>query len=962
MSAPTVDAPTESTPPPHPKRPFVARMVRIFAVPIILAWIALIAVLNVTVPQLEVVGQEQAVSMSPDAAPSMIAIKRIGEVFEEGNSDSSAMIVLEGEQPLGDAAHEFYDEMLAKLKADTKHVESVQDFWGDPLTASGAQSNDGKAAYVQIKLAGNQGELLANESVAAVKDIIASLTPPEGVKVFVTGSAAMVADQQATGDKSLRVTEMVTFAVIITMLLWFYRSVVTVVLVLASVVMSLAAARGVVAFLGYHQIIGLSTFATSLLVMLAIAAATDYAIFLIGRYQEARAAGEDRESAYYTMFQGTAHVVLGSGFTIAGATFCLSFTRLPYFQTLGVPLAIGMSVVVITALTLGSAIVVSASRFGLLEPKRAMRVRGWRKIGAAVVRWPGPILIATVALALVGLLTLPGYRTNYNDRNYLPANTSANEGYAAADRHFSQARMNPEMLMVESDHDLRNSADFLVINKIAKAIFAVEGISRVQAITRPEGTPIEHTSIPFMISMQGTTQKLTQKYSEDLTAKMLEQADDMQTTIDQMQRMQNLTQQMADVTHGMVVQMRGMVGDMKDLRDSIANFDDFFRPIRNYFYWEPHCYDIPVCFALRSVFDTIDGVDTLTDAIQTLLPLMERLDTLMPQLVAMMPEMIATMRSMKAMVLGMHSTQKGMQDQMAAMQQDSAAMGEAFDASRNDDSFYLPPEVFENADFQRGMEQFISPNGHAVRFIISHEGDPMSAEGIERIDAIKMAAKEAIKGTPLEGSTIYLGGTASMFKDLSEGNAYDLLIAGIAALALIFAIMLIITRSVVASAVIVGTVLLSLGASFGLSVLIWQHILGVELHWMVLAMAVIILLAVGADYNLLLVARLKEEIPAGINTGIIRAMGGSGSVVTSAGLVFAFTMMSFAISDLKVLAQVGTTIGMGLLFDTLVIRAFMTPAIAALLGRWFWWPQNVRPRPVPQPWPKVVERPTVDAL
>lgn len=938
----------------HRAKPsLAARLIHALAVPIILGWLALIAVLNVTVPQLEVVGQNQAVSMSPDAAPSMIAMKRIGQVFEEGNSDSSAMIVLEGEQPLGEAARAFYTEMIAKLEADTKHVESVQDFWGDPLTAAGAQSNDEKAVYVQIKLAGNQGEALANESVAAVKATIDSLTPPDGVKVFLTGSAAMVADQQETGDKSLRVTEMVTFIVIISMLLWFYRSIVTVVLVLASVVMSLAAARGVVAFLGYHNIIGLSTFATSLLVMLAIAAATDYAIFLIGRYQEARGAGEDRTSAYYTMFQGTAHVVLGSGFTIAGATFCLSFARLPYFQTLGVPLAIGMSVVTIAALTLGSAIVVAASRFGLLEPKRAMRVRGWRKIGAAVVRWPGPILVGTVALALVGLLTLPGYRTSYNDRNYLPADTSANEGYAAADRHFSQARMNPEVLMVESDHDLRNSADFLVINKIAKAVFAVEGISRVQAITRPEGTPIEHTSIPFMISMQGTTQKLTQKYNEDLTAKMLKQADDMQTTIDQMQRMANLTQQMADVTHGMVVQMRTMVGDIKDLRDGIANFDDFFRPIRNYFYWEPHCYDIPVCFALRSVFDSIDGVDTMTNSIQTLLPLMERLDTLMPQLVAMMPEMIANMQNMKAMILGMHSTQKGMQQQMAAMQQDSAAMGEAFDASRNDDSFYLPPEVFENPDFQRGMEQFISPNGHAVRFIISHEGDPMSTDGIARIDAIKTAAKEAIKGTPLEGSTVYLGGTASMFKDLSEGNAYDLMIAGIAALALIFAIMLIITRSAVASAVIVGTVLLSLGASFGLSVLIWQHILGVDLHWMVLAMAVIILLAVGADYNLLLVARLKEELPAGINTGIIRAMGGSGSVVTSAGLVFAATMMSFGISDLKVLAQVGTTIGMGLLFDTLVIRAFMTPAIAALLGRWFWWPQNVRPRPVPAPWPRV---------
>ena len=157
---------------------------------------------------------------------------------------------------------------------------------------------------------------------------------------------------------------------------------------------------------------------------------------------------------------------------------------------------------------------------------------------------------------------------------------------------------------------------------------------------------------------------------------------------------------------------------------------------------------------------------------------------------------------------------------------------------------------------------------------------------------IKHAAKEAIKGTPLEGSKIYLGGTASAFKDMQEGNNYDLLIAGIPALALIFIIMLIITRSLVAAAVIVGTVVLSLGASFGLSVLVWQHILGIELQFMVMAMAVIILLAVGADYNLLLVARLKEEIHAGVNTGIIRAMGGSGSVVTAAGLVFAFTMMS----------------------------------------------------------------------
>ncbi|CAN3129092.1 Membrane transport protein MMPL domain-containing protein [Mycobacterium sp. smrl_JER01] len=954
MSAPAPDARTDEFPaarPPH--RPFIPRVIRLFALPIILGWVALIVILNLTVPQLEAVGEMRAVSMSPNDAPSMISMKKVGELFEEGDSDSSVMVVFEGDAPLGDEAHAWYDELVERLRADTVHVQSVQDFWSDPLTASGSQSNDGLAAYVQVKLAGNQGEALANESVKAVQGIVSSLEPPPGVKAYVTGPAALAADQHIAGDRSVRTIETVTFAVIIVMLLLVYRSIVTVLITLVMVVLSLTTARGVVAFLGYHEIIGLSTFATNLLVTLAIAAATDYAIFLIGRYQEARTMGEDKESAFYTMFHGTAHVVLGSGLTIAGATFCLSFTRLPYFQTLGVPLAIGMFVVMMAGVVGMVAVISVVTRFGkLLEPKRAMRIRGWRKVGAAVVRWPGPILVATVALALVGLLALPGYRTNYNDRAYLPADLPANEGYAVADEHFDPARMNPELLMVESDHDLRNSADFLVIDKIAKALFRVEGIARVQAITRPDGKPIKHTSIPFQMSMQGTTQRLNEKYMQDRMADMLVQADEMADTIATMEKMSNLTAQMASITNDMVSKMENMLTDIEDLRDSIANFDDFFRPIRNYFYWEPHCYNIPVCWALRSVFDTLDGINVMTDDFREILPDMRRLNTLMPQMVALMPEMIETMKTMRTMMLTMYQSQKGQQDQMAAMSEDADAMGEAFDNSMNDDSFYLPPEIFENKDFQRGLEQFLSPDGHAVRFIISHEGDPLSPEGVAKIEKIKTAAKEAIKGTPLEGSKIYLGGTAATFKDMRDGNNYDLLIAGISALCLIFIIMLILTRAVVAAAVIVGTVAMSLGASFGLSILLWQHILGIELHWMVFAMAVIVLLGVGADYNLLLVSRLKEEIHAGVGTGIIRAMGGSGSVVTAAGLVFALTMMSMAISELTVIAQVGTTIGLGLLFDTLVVRSFMTPSIAALLGPWFWWPQRVRTRPVPSPWPR----------
>ena len=326
-------------------------------------------------------------------------MKRVGEVFKEFNSNSSAMIVLEGEQPLGADAHAFYDEIVKKLEADTKHVEHVQDFWSDPLTAAGAQSNDGKAAYVQVYLAGNQGEALANESVEAVQNIVdehAAAAGRQGLRHRPGGAGGRPAHRRRPQPADDR--RWSRSLVIIVMLLLVYRSIVTVLLTLVMVVLELAAARGVVAFLGYYEIIGLSTFATNLLVTLAIAAATDYAIFLIGRYQEAREHGEDREAAYYTMFHGTAHVVLGSGLTIAGATFCLHFTRLPYFQTLGVPLAVGMVVAVVAALTLGPAVISVGSRFGSCSnPSGTMRTRGWRRVGTAVVRWPGPILVATIA-------------------------------------------------------------------------------------------------------------------------------------------------------------------------------------------------------------------------------------------------------------------------------------------------------------------------------------------------------------------------------------------------------------------------------------------------------------------------------------------------------------------------------------------------------------------------------------
>jgi RND superfamily putative drug exporter len=927
------------------KRSFAAGPVRKLAVPIILGWLAITLLVSVGVPPLEQVAKEHAVSLNTNDASSVKALARMGKAFKESDSDSMVMIVLEGDQPLGQDAHQYYADLIRQLRADTKHVQHIQDFWGDPLTAAGAQSTDGKAAYVQLNLAGEQGASLSNQSVDAVRKIVKGTPAPKGVQAYVTGPAAQAADANQNADKTIVKIVVTTVAVIFIMLLFVYRSVITVILLLAMVGIELAAARGIVAFLSYHDFFRLSTFSTTILVSLAIAAGTDYGIFFIGRYHEARQAGESRESAYFTAYRGVAPVVLASGLTIAGTTYCLSFTRLPVFQTMGAPCAVGMIVAVAVALTLVPAVLTVGSRFGLLDPKRKVKVRGWRRVGAAVVRWPAPIFVATCAVALVGLLALPGYKVSYKDQDYLPKNTPGNVGLAAAERHFSQARMLPEILMVESDHDMRNSADFLVLDKLAKGIFRVEGVARVQSVTRPQGTPLEHTSIPFLLSMQNAGQVENVQFAKTRMKDMLTLANQLGGTISAMERMDALLQQLVGTSHHIAGTTKDTLAIASQVRDEIADFDDAFRPVRTYFYADPHCYNIPVCWAIRNMYDALDGVDKLTEKLGDLDKDLDSADAVMPQLAALLPPQIDTMRSVRTMVLTLHSTMTGMLDQVDQLSGDVSAMGKDFDAAKTDDSFYLPREAFDNPNFQRVMKLFLSPDGKAARFIISHKGDPATNEGMSSIDAIRTAAYESLKGTALEDSKIYISGTAAIFKDLKEASHYDFLIAGISSLCMIFIIMLIITGSLVAALVIVGTVALSLGASFGLSVLIWQYFIGVDLHWLVMVMSVIILLAVGSDYNLLLVARFKEEISAGLKTGIIRAMGGTGKVVTAAGLVFAFTMASMIVSDNRAIGQVGTTIGLGLLFDTLIVRSFMMPSVAALLGRWFWWPTNVYRRP-----------------
>ncbi|WP_078326981.1 MMPL/RND family transporter [Mycobacteroides salmoniphilum] len=929
------------------QKPFFAKIIRKFSILVVLAWAAFTVVINTVVPQLEPVTDANQGPLVPLDAPSSRALIHIGESFQESDSNSLAMVILEGDHKLNDADHTFYDVLASKLENDKKHVQYVMNLWGQGTTAAGVQSSDGQAAYTLVRVAGDQGSTVSDESIRAVRELVAEVQPPNGVKVYVSGSAPLSTDMLQVGNQSMIRLMYVTIAIITVMLLIVYRSVATALLTLLVVMVELSCGRGVVAFLAYHKLIGISVFASNILVSLILGAGTDYAIFLIGRYQEARHAGEDRETAYYSAVKGVSHVILGSGLAIAGATFCLQFTRLNYFNTMGIPCAAATLVAVAASLTFGPAVLALGSRFGVFEPKVKASAGIWRKVGTVAVRWPGRILVVSSVVVLIGSITLPSYRPNYNDRIYIADDVPANQGYAAADRHFPVSKLNSDMLMIESDHDMRNSTDMIALDKVAREVFHTPGVAMIQSVTRPLGTPLEHSSFTYTMGTMGTKINEILPFLTDLTDRFTQMADITDRMAALMRQQQALTGQQAGAAHITVKGAQELKDVTVSMRDTLANFDDQFRPLRNYFYWEPHCADIPMCWAIRSLFDMTDQVDSMTDAVDDTLKAALIQDAVTPQLVEVIGKSAAELDNMRKVVLTEQSTMRPMLTQLNELGRQMMDLGHAFDSSKNDEFFYLPPEAFDNPYFQIDLKYFVSPDGKSARYMIYHDGEALSEEGIDHAQAYLPAAKEALKGTTLAGSRVYLGGAAATYWDIQDATKTDLLIAAIAAFALIFLVMLLITRSVVAALVIVGTVAFSYSGAFGLSVLVWQHFLGIPLSWLNLPITFIILVAVGSDYNLLLISRYLEESKAGLNTGLIRAVANSGKVVTTAGIVFATTMMAMLSSDLLSVGQLGSIIGLGLLLDTLIVRSFITPAIARLLGPLFWWPRVIRSRPLP---------------
>lgn len=925
----------------------LARFIHRYALWVIGAWLVLAGVANIFVPQFERVVATHEVPLLPADAASSLAVQRSAAAFSEKPTDNIEYVVLERRGPLTEADKAFYRQVITALRGDSRHVNDVIDWWGTPATADAALSKDRNVALAVVRPSGMVGTSQAKASITAMRGIVSRLHAPDGLHVYITGPGATIMDEFGAIDSQTLIITLATVAALLMLLLIVYRSLITAMVPLVSVGLALAVARPILAVLGGANIIEVSPLSIALSAGVVLGAGTDFAIFLIGRYHGRRSDGGAPAAAFADAYRGMAPVIVASALTVAMAFGCLAFARISMFRANGLACAIGVLTAMLAALTLTPALIALAERRNLIKPPRPSIARRWRRIGVVVTRWPKPVLVTSSALILALAIPLCGMSLGWDETAATPADAESNRGYQAADGHFGPDQLLPDVVTIETDHDIRNPAGLIAIERISKAIMAIPDVRMVQSASRPDGTVPQEATLTAQAGKIGdqlddALKEITSRRATftELNASLDQMAVALDGLRNGLQRgaagLQEVTSA-AGQMHEASAKMQGTIDDVSQ------NLD----PLRSFTAQIPNCAGTPLCSDILGLVQWTDSVvdssAQLTSSAAQLSHGAATTEAGLAQLPQVLNGVAGALQQARTAMAGLQGLIDGLSSPIRELSGYLHDLADAFDGSPGT-GFYVTRKAMNDPRMREVLQNFVSPNGHATVLVVYGDGHEWGNGGAQRARDINAAIRQATKEGTFKATAVQLAGVGPATRDLQALDRSDVLLLLAAVLVVVFAIVALLLRSPVAGLVVVGTVVVSYAAALGTSVLIWQYLLGHELHWAVPPIAFGALVAGGSDYNLLLAHRIREERSGGPRVSIIRAFAATGGVVTTAGLVFGITMFALTTSSVCNVAQIGTTIGVGMMLDTLVVRSFILPSLVALLGRWFWWPHVRAPR------------------
>jgi RND superfamily putative drug exporter len=267
------------------------------------------------------------------------------------------------------------------------------------------------------------------------------------------------------------------------------------------------------------------------------------------------------------------------------------------------------------SLTLTPALMALAGRRGWLEPRRSIIARRWRRIGVRVARWPGPVFAASAGLIIVLAVPLTGMQTSWNQPADTPAGTESDRGYAEMDRHFPANQLFPDVVTVEADHDLRNPAGLIAIERVTRQLMAIPGVRMVQSPSRPAGTVPDEATLSYQAGEVGNQ---FGDSIDSLTGR-LAHAGDLDAALS---KMGVVVDQLGRAVDGSNAGMREIGSGADDIRDGMdglqrnaALVSGYLDPLRNFVGGTADCPTNPICAVVTRILapadDMIRGTNNL---------------------------------------------------------------------------------------------------------------------------------------------------------------------------------------------------------------------------------------------------------------------------------------------------------------------------------------------------------------
>ena len=259
------------------------------------------------------------------------------------------------------------------------------------------------------------------------------------------------------------------------------------------------------------------------------------------------------------------------------------------------------------------------------------------------------------------------------------------------------------------------------------------------------------------------------------------------------------------------------------------------------------------------------------------------------------------------------------------------------------DDLFIPTTLAGDggAKVRAAAAAFLSTDGTVARFFIITADDPYSIPAFETVRRARQVLDPRASAFGNEARAFVGGPTAELADTQTALNSDFERVAVITVLG-VLVVLILLLRAIVAPVYLVLTVLLSYLSTLGLTSWLYQSVFGQPgVNFFLPLMVFVLLVALGSDYNIFLMSRVREESrERPIREGIRVASGRTGAVITSAGLILAGTFGSMASAPLVVLFQIGVAVGIGVLIDTFVVRSILVPALTTLVGDRAWWPSR----------------------